>query len=387
MTEGVAGPYATSLLGDLGAEVIKIERPQGDWGRGTGAVIEPDFGSVFVAMNRNKRCLGLDARTEDGARILREILGRADVVMSNYRRGVMDGLGLGYDDCVAVRPNIVYCTITAFDEQSAWADAPGNDTGLQAASALMSLNGMAGGEPLRVAVPVIDFTAGLFAAQSVLAGLVRRDIPRRIEVSLLNVAAAMQGIPLTEYLNDGIVPSRHGNQNPYISPAGAFLARDGKYLTISCLRQAHWVSLCGLIGRPDLIDDPAFADNTARVANRATLNRELDAVVATRDQAEWVRLLTEARLLHAAVNDYDDLLGNPGTGPTLPITSISLSEDGKARSIGNPVRYDREFPPAARGPARPGEHSVEVLGELGYTDAQIQRLVESGVAAVPTPAE
>jgi crotonobetainyl-CoA:carnitine CoA-transferase CaiB-like acyl-CoA transferase len=213
------------VLGDLGADVVKIERPQGDWGRVTGAVIEPDFGSVFVSMNRNKRCLGLDVRTDSGQQIVHQLLARADVVISNYRRGVMGRLGLGYEDCLRVRPSIVYCTISAFDPDSDYADAPGNDTGLQAASGLMSLVGMPDGEPLLVAVPVIDFTAGLFAAQGVLASLVRRDTPRRVEVSLLNVAAALEGIPLTEYLKSGVLPTRHGNQNPYIAPAGAFPPR------------------------------------------------------------------------------------------------------------------------------------------------------------------
>jgi crotonobetainyl-CoA:carnitine CoA-transferase CaiB-like acyl-CoA transferase len=236
MTEGVAGPYASSLLGDMGANVIKIERPQGDWGRVTGAVLEPDFGSVFVSMNRNKRCLGLDVRSEGGQQVIKQLLGRADVVISNYRRGVMDGLGLGYDDCLRVRPNIVYCTISAFDPESEYAEAPGNDTGLQAASGLMSLIGLPGGEPLRVAVPVIDFTAGLFAAQGVLAGLVRRDAPHRVEVSLINVAAALEGIPLAEYLKSGVLPNRQGNQNPYIAPAGAFATKDGKFIAVSCLR-------------------------------------------------------------------------------------------------------------------------------------------------------
>jgi crotonobetainyl-CoA:carnitine CoA-transferase CaiB-like acyl-CoA transferase len=382
MTEGVAGPYASSLLGDLGADVIKIERPQGDWGRVTGAMIEPEFGSIFVAMNRNKRCLGLDVRTEHGRKVVGRILERADVVISNYRRGVMERLGLGYDDCVAVRPNIVYCTISAFDPHSQWAGAPGNDTALQAASGLMSLVGMPDGEPLRVAVPVIDFTAGVFAAQGVLAGLVRRDAPRLVEVSLISVAAALQGIPLTEYLKSGVVPDRHGNQNPYIAPAGAYVARDGKFLTVACLRQTHWEGLCAVLERDDLVADPRFADNTARVANRPELNIELDKVFQTRDQHDWLTLLTGAGVLHSAVSDLSEVLANPGTGPTLPITTAAITGAGPARTIGNPLRINHSFPATQLAPPRRGEHSVELLTEFGYTETEIRELVDAAVVAV-----
>lgn len=378
MTEGIAGPYATSVLGDLGADVVKIERPQGDWARTSGAILHEGFGSVFVAMNRNKRCLGLDLRTDDGQRVVRELVRRSDVIVSNYRPGAMDRLGLGAEDCARLAPGIVYCTVSAFDPGGTYAGLPGNDTGLQAASGLMNLSGEADGPPLRVAVPVVDFTAALFVVQGILAALHNPDSARRVEVSLLNAAAALQALPLTEYLHSGEPPRRQGNQNAFLAPAGAFATADGRYLAVSCLRESHWHNLCQVLGREDLTRDPRFADNAARVAHRAALNAEIAPLLARRTQAQWLPLLREADVLTAAVNDFDDVLTDPGLGPTLPVADTGLSDDGTSRAVGYPVRFDARYPPVERGPARAGEHSAEVLRELGYTDTRIAELVTAG---------
>ncbi|RZT84248.1 formyl-CoA transferase [Pseudonocardia sediminis] len=385
MTEGIAGPYAASVLGDLGADVVKIERPQGDWGRTSGAILHEGFGSVFVAMNRNKRCLGLDVRTDGGQQVVRDLVRRSDVIVSNYRPGAMDRLGLGFDDVTALRPGIVYATVSAFDPGGPYAELPGNDTGLQAASGLMDLIGEPDGPPLRVAVPVVDFTAALFAVQGILAALHNPASARRVDVSLINAAAALQGLPLTEFLHTGEPPRRQGNQNAFLAPAGAFATADGRYVTVSCLRESHWCNLCRVLGREDLTSDPRYVDNASRVEHRTALNAEIAPLLAQRTQAEWLPLLRDADVLTAAVNDFDDVVSDPGLGPTLPVNDTGLSGDGGSRAVGYPVRFDGRFPAHERGPARAGEHSAEVLRDLGYDDAAVDDLVTAGAVFLASP--
>ncbi len=379
MTEGVAGPYATSLLGDMGADVIKVERPDGEWGRSAGYPLEEDFSAMYVAMNRNKRSVGLDLKQQTARDVARELVASADVVVANYRPGVMERVGLGYEECRAIKPNIVYCTITAFDPLGPYATLPGNDTGLQAASGLMSLIGEADGDPLRAGVPVIDMATALFVTQAILIALRCPDQSpsgRRVEISLINVAAALQALPFTEYLNTGVVPTRHGNQNAYLSPAGAFAGADGKYLTIACLKESHWRNLCDVIERPELATDPLFVDNGTRIENRAALNAVLRPIFSARSAGEWLTLLRDSNVLCASVNDLDDVMADPGLGPTLPIVDVDLSTS--VRTMGNPVRFGGEFPGVRRGPTRRGEHTMQILEQHGYAPDDIKTMIEEG---------
>ena len=388
VSEGIAGPYATSLLGDLGADVVKVERPEGDWGRSAGRSLGEGLGAMYVAMNRNKRVVTLDLKQPAGLEVVHRLLADSDVMVSNARPGAMARLGLGYEDCRALSPGLVYCEISAFDTRGPYATVGGNDTGLQAISGFMSLNGDPGSEPMRSGIPVVDMTAALFVSQAVLAALhAPEDSPaRHVEISLLGAAAALQTLAFTEFLNSGETPVRHGNQNPFISPAGTFPGGDGNYFTVACLKESHWRELCAVIGRPDLCEDMRFAGNPRRVANRAELNAILDEVFSHRPAHEWVDLLREHKLLCAIVNDLQAVLDDPGLGPTLPLIDAGDDgEDGELRTLGHPARFGGDFPAAAIPPTPNGSHTAEILAESGYSDAEIAALLETGAAQAPAP--
>jgi crotonobetainyl-CoA:carnitine CoA-transferase CaiB-like acyl-CoA transferase len=388
MTEGVAGPYATSLLGDMGVDVIKVERPAGDWGRTVGPGERAGFGPHFAALNRNKRAVGLDLRRPGAQDVMRRLLERADVVVSNFRPGVMEDLELSYEECAAVNPGLVYCTISAFGQSGTHARRPGSDTVMQAVSGVMDVTGEAGGAPLRVSFTLIDMTAALFAVQGVLLALYERDTTRngngrRVDVSLLNASLALQAAPFADFLTDGRLPGRQGNQNPALSPAGAFRTSDGKYLTVAVLRESHWKKFCSAISRPDLVADPRFSGNEQRLVHRTALNEVLEAVFRARTQPEWLDALSAADILCSPVNSYEDVLADDGLSEAIPTLEFELS-DRLMRTVGNPVLLDGRQFEARRHPPELGEHTVDVFTELGYSADEIESLRRSRVGISAT---
>jgi len=390
MTEGIAGPYAASLLGDLGADVIKVERPDGDWGRRSGKLIADDFSSFFVAMNRNKRDLGLDLSKPSAGEIARRLVAHCDVVLSNYRPGVMDRLGLSYEDCLSCNPQVIYCSISAFGDVGKYGNLRGSDTVMQAVSGMMELIGEPDGHPLRVSFPLIDCASALFAVQGILAALYARNEHSsgvKIDLSLLNTAVALQAVPFTDYLVDGRQPPRLGNQNPSLAPAGAFLTRDARYLSVAMISELHWKSFCRTMGRSDLAEREEFATNSARVAHRDALNEILLPIFQQRDQSEWVALLQAADVPCSPLNTFDDLIGDHDLAVTLPISSVSLPGGKVARTVGNPVRFDESFPSLVASPPRGGQHTSRLLAELGYSEQEIIDLLAEGDAFSASPVE
>ncbi len=379
MTEGVAGPYAATLLGDMGADVLKVERPEGDWGRTSGREGPAGLNPHFVALNRNKRAVGLDIRGSGAHEVMRRLLERADVIISNFRPGVMEQLGLGYEDCAKVNPALIYCTISAFGREGGYSRLPGSDTILQAISGLMDVTGEPKGPPLRISFPLIDLAAALFAAQGILLALYERNEKgRRVEVSLLNASLALQNAPFTDFLLKGTLPGRQGNQNPALSPAGAFRTSDGKYIALAVLRESHWAKFCRAISRPDLERAPRFLSNARRLENRPELNEILDTLFEARSQTEWLRTLGEADIICAPVNSYQDLMDDPELAEVVPTLKLDLPGD-PLRTVGNPVQVDgRHF--GARIPSpKLGEHTTKVLSELCFTKREIEDLLQEQV--------
>ena len=263
MTEGVAGPYAAMLLGDMGANVIKVERREGDWARTAGkAALAGVGGAQFVSLNRNKRDVGLDISTPDGRRIIERLVSQADVVVSNYRAGVMAKLGLGYARCRELKPEIIYCTVSGFGQDGPYAQFPASDTIMQAISGVMSMVGEADGLPLRVGFPLIDMTAANHAAQAVLLALYGRLSGRggaEIDISLMSAALALMGASFTDYLAAGRLPQRQGNQNMTLAPAGAYLVAGGRFITVAILRDEHWKKFCAAMNLDGLVDDASLS--------------------------------------------------------------------------------------------------------------------------------
>ncbi len=384
MTEGVAGPYAATLLGDMGADVIKIERREGDWQRSAGRGEPGRHGNPqFVALNRNKRDLGIDLNSDGGRIIVERLVSKADVVISNYRAGVMAKLGFGYDRCKALKPDIIYCTISGFGQDGAYAQLPASDTILQAVSGVMSVVGEPEGTPLRVGFPLIDMTAANSAVQSVLLALYGRLTGQggaQIDVSLMAAAASLMCGGFTEYMASGRLPPRQGNQNSLLAPAGAFAVAGGRFITIAVLRDSHWKKFCATLGLEALERDERFVSNAGRVKSRAELDAIIVPLLKSKPAEYWLERLRAADILCGPINTVADVLADPALAAILPLFDTGLPDIGRA--MGAPIRYNGEFFGAERPSPAKGQHTREVLAEIGYGSAEIEDFLRAGSAFV-----
>lgn len=378
MTEGVAGPCAAMILADMGANVIKVERPAGDWARTAGrGDIAAVGGAQFVALNRNKRNIQLDLEVASSRPVIERLVQRADVVLSNYRAGVMKRLGLGYDDCRRLRPDIIYCTVSGFGQEGPLAARPASDTIMQAMSGIMSVVGEADGPPLRVGFPLIDLTAANHAVQGVLLALLGRHGGQggaEIDVSLMAAAVGLLCAPMADHIASGRMPERQGNQNSTLSPAGAYQTQDDRYITIAVLRDSHWQKFCGVMGLLKLVDDPRFHSNPLRVRNRAELDQIIVPALRAHTAAYWLERLTAADILCGPINTVADVVADKTLAATLPLVDPLLS--GAQRVVGTPIRFNGQFFSPERPPPGKGQHSREILDELGFEGAEISMLLE-----------
>jgi len=382
MTEGVAGPYAATLLGDMGADVVKVERREGDWQRSAGRGEPGRHGNPqFIALNRNKRDIGIDLNAGGGRAIVERLVARSDVVISNYRAGVMAKLGFSYERCRALRPDVIYCTISGFGQAGAYAQRPASDTVLQAVSGVMSVVGEPDGMPLRVGFPLIDMTAANQAVQAVLLALYGRLSGQggaNIDVSLLAAAASLMCGGYTEYLSTGRLPPRQGSQNSLLAPAGAFEVAGGRHISIAVLRDSHWTKFCDALGLDALAGDPRFASNAGRVQHRGELHAVLVPLLKSQPAEHWLQRLHAADILCGPINSVADVLADPVLAAGLPLLDLGLPD--AAQAMGAPVRFNGEFFAARRPAPAQGQHTREVLAELGYTAEDIARLLGDGSA-------
>lgn len=377
MTEGVAGPYAATLLGDMGAQVIKVERPEGDWQRSAGKGEPGRIGNPqFIALNRNKRDIGVNLHSADGRQVVERLITDADIVISNYRAGVMGKLGFDYTRCKALREDIIYCTISGFGQDGTYAQLPASDTILQAISGVMSVVGEPDGQPLRVGFPLIDMAAANSAVQSVLLALLGRHQDQggtHIDVSLMAAASALMCGSLTEFLSSGRLPPRQGNQNSLLAPAGAFEVAGGRYITIAVLRDSHWTKFCTALELDHLADDPRFRRNADRVTHREALDGIIVPILKTKPVEGWLGRLRAADILCGPINSIADVLVDPALKEILPL----INADGHT-VIGSPIRYEGSFFQARCGAPAQGQHTRELLIELGYAEEDIDRLLREG---------
>lgn len=382
MTEGVAGPYAASLLGDMGARVIKIERPDGDWQRHAGKGGAEGIGTPqFVALNRNKRDVGIDLGSAGGRSIAERLVAQADVVLSNYRAGVMAKLGFDYDRCKTLKPDIIYCTISGFGQEGPHAQRPASDTVLQALSGVMSVVGDPGGPPLRVGFPLIDLTAANHAVQAILLALYGRasgEGGANIDVSLMAAAATLIGGGYADYLATGRVMQRQGNQNALHAPAGAYAVAGGRYISVAVLRDSHWQKFCAAITRDDLAGDARFVTNALRLQHRGELDQIVQPLFATQTAEYWIERLTAADILCGPINTVADVLTDPKLSACLPLMDSGLS--GVPRVLGAPIRYDGAYLSVERAAPAQGQHTREVLAEFGFTPQEIDTCLRDGSA-------
>ena len=379
----IAGPYCATLLGDLGADVIKLERPgRGDdlrsW-RGSG------MSAAFAAINRNKRGIAVELQHPEGVRIAFALAQRADVVVENFLPGVAERLGLGYAAVRAVNPGVVYASVTGFGQTGPYARRPGYNTIAQGMSGLMALTGMPGHPPTKVGGSVSDLAAALCAFGTVNAALVHRfrtGVGQYLDVNLVASTLTLLPDPVAHYFDSGVRPRRLGNRNANLTPAEAYPTKDGM-IQVVMMNPDQYERFCRAVGDDTLAADPRFATNDARLANYDDFRARVERTLTTGTTAEWQERFERAQIAAGPVYEFDEVFADPQIKHLGLVTEVEQPGYGKARMLGFPVRASAT-PAAIRRPAPLlGEHTAEVLAELGISAEEIDRLAAAGAIALP----
>ncbi|MBB93434.1 MAG: CoA transferase [Rhodobacteraceae bacterium] len=381
LTNVLAGPYCCYQLAMMGAEVIKVERPSsGDLARQLGA--DPDrnrngMGISFLAQNAGKRSVTLDMKHPEGKALLKRLVKTADVVVENFRPGVMDRLGLGYDVLREVNPTLIYCAISGFGQGGPWKDNPAYDQIVQGISGLMSITGDDDSAPLRVGYPLADTMGGMTAAFAIAAELNKSPRGGMIDVSMTESVICSMGWVVSNYLTGGVVPAANGNENMTSAPSGTFATAD-QPINIAANRDTQWRSLARHLGREDLLDNPDYLTREDRKAHRHALRAELETVLTTRPAADWARELNALGVPTGEVMTVPQVLATEQIeGRRLVGT---LENDGAPLQVlGSPVIVDGVRPAPDLAPPRLGADNVAVWGELGLSAAEVADLESEGV--------
>jgi formyl-CoA transferase len=371
------------FLGDLGAEVVKVEQPDmGDDTRGWGPPFAGGESAYFLCINRNKKSLTLDLKSEQGAELLCRLATTADVLVENFRPGTMERFGLGEKKLRALNPRLIYASLSAFGAHGPMRDWPGYDLIIQAWGGLMSITGMSDGEPTKVGVAIIDVVAGLMLGKAIVAALFARQrtgVGQMVETSLLEAEVACLINAGSNYLVGGTIPGRWGNAHPNIVPYQSVRTRDG-YLVIGVASEGIWHRFCQAIGMADLADDPRFAKNSDRVEHREELIRVLTNLFLKRDSADWTALLGDAGVPCSPVQTIDQVFNSPQVRSREMLVEVEHPKAGRVRMAGLPVKLS-ETPTSIRlPPPILGEHTEEVLRSwLGVGEAETIELRNKGI--------
>ncbi len=380
LTRVLSGPFCTMLLGDLGADVLKIEEPAGDSVRRQGA-IKDGLSGYFAQFNRNKRSMRLDLRKPEGKEILARLIRESDVMVENFRPGVLARMGFPPERLHELRPSLVVCAINGFGSEGPYKDRPAFDFIAQALSGFMSVNGTEEGEPLRSGLPISDLVAGLYAALAITASVLRaRETGKGeiAEVSLTNGMVSMLAYIATNYFASGVVPPRSGNDHPIAAPYGLFPTRDGR-IALAPPDDVFFGRLADVLGCPELKDDPLYGTQSARVANRERINAIVGGKLAAHTTDYWVKTLNDAGVPSGPVHGVADVFEDPQILAQKMVMDVEHPGHGTVRMLGFPMKF-RDSACSVRLPAPDlGQHSDEVLAGLGFDDAARARLREAGV--------
>ena len=378
LTRVVAGPYCSMFLGDLGAEVVKVEQPgSGDDTRGWGPPFAGGESAYYLCINRNKKSLTLDLKSKRAVELLRELVKSADVIIENFRPGTMERLGLGEKQLRALNPRLIFASLTGFGADGPMSDWPGYDLIVQAWGGLMSITGTPDGEPVKVGVAIIDLVAGLMLGNAITAALFAREksgVGQRIDTSLLEAEIASLINVGSNYLIGGTVPARWGNAHPNIVPYQNFKTADG-YLVIGVASEVIWKRFCQAIGRSELTDDRRFADNSKRVQNRAELVSLLSEMFLKRNNQAWFDRLTAAEVPCAPVQSIDQVFQAPQVLHRDMLMEVEHPTAGKVRMAGMPVKFSLTPASVRLPPPLLGQHNTEILKSwLGMNAEAIEEL-------------
>jgi crotonobetainyl-CoA:carnitine CoA-transferase CaiB-like acyl-CoA transferase len=395
MTRVVAGPYAGQIFGDLGADVVKLEREgEGDdcrrvgppWMKDAEGKDDIEDATYFHSVNRNKRSLTIDYAQPEGAQLIRELAAHADVLIENYRTGTLARYGLGYEDLKAVNPRLIYCSVTGFGQTGPYANRSGYDYLVQAMSGLMSVTGRRddepGGGPARVGVPIADICAGLYAAIAVLAALNHRHATgqgQQIDVSLFEAQIAALLNTFSSWFNSGTKLGLTGNDHPSAAPYGVYRVDDG-YILIATFNDREFARLAKVLGRNEWIEDPRFARNGDRVANRSLLADLLTDALRGRTKEQWVRIFNDATVSCGPINDMESLAHDPQVMERGVVVELEHPRRGTVRTAASPIRFSDSPVSYRLAPPLVGEHTDEVLHQwLGLDAARIAALRDKKV--------
>jgi formyl-CoA transferase len=378
LTRVLGGPYCTQILADHGADVIKVEPPAGDETRDWGPPFHEQDAAYFIGVNRNKRSIGLDLASPGGREVLLKLLQGADVLIENFKPGTLDKWGIGNEVLSAKFPELVHCRISGFGGDGPRGGNPGYDAIIQAMTGMISATGSPESGPMRIGVPLVDITTGLYAAIGILMALAERQLSGKgqfLETTLYETGLAIMHPHAANYFMHGRPPQLTGNEHPNLVPYSIFAARDGKIFT-GVGNDGTFRKLCKEIGKPELGTDPRFARNRDRIANRAALRGELEAVFSQYDAAPLCDRLLNAGLPAGPVQSIDKALANAHT-----VHRGDVIEKDWYKGVASPIRFSRSQAALRRLPPKFSEHAAAVLAEFGYADHEIEALVAEGVVS------
>ena len=392
LTRIMAGPWSSQILADLGADVVKIERPEtGDDTRWWGPpyLRAPDGeesreSGYFLSVNRGKRSATADLSTTEGQALVKALAARADIVMENFKAGDLARYGLGYEDLKAINPRLIYCSITGFGQTGPMRDRPAYDLMIQAMGGLMSVtgepDGSPGGGPQKVGVPIVDLMTGMYATVGILAALARRaetGAGDYIDLAMLDVQVAFLANQAMNYLISGKPPVRTGNSHPNLQPQNVYPCRDG-HLSLVAGNKGQFEKFCRVIGCEDMVDDPRFATNRARVDNVAELTARIGAALSTRDMGYWIEALEAVGIPCAPINTVPQALTHPQISHRGMVGPVAHPSGGDVTLLRSPLRFRENPLGPPRAPPLLGQHTQEVLEELGWTVQSSAGTVQSG---------
>lgn len=376
----LAGPFCASLLGDFGADVIKVEPPEGDSIRNTDQLIG-GASAYFAGINRNKRCIKLDLKQSEGREIFNRLIEKADVFLTNLRPDAAVKKGVAYEDIRNLNEKIIYCHITAFGEKGPRSSQPGMDLLVQAIGGIMGMTGEPDGPPVKVGSPITDYSTAFLSAYAITAALyerLRTGRGRKINVSLLDATVSILANYAPQYFATGVPLKPVGGGHPQLVPYQAFKASD-RYFIVACLTEKFWQNLCRALNREDLLSDERFKRNADRVKNRKALIAILEQIFEQKTAQEWIALLEQWDVPTGPINSFAEIFDDPQIQFNQVVVEVNHSAFGKYATLKNPIYFDNKIFDIYRPFPDLGEHSEEVLQELGYTQSDIQDLIQRKV--------